>query len=143
MVGIMLLASREDERQVNEFWKHLAALRRQFADVTWATVYVEDIHEAYALVPSQAEPYWVVGCCSHTFVSTVLDEPAVREVIEGASRKIPFILSPCAWNEWPSPFANTMPFTNKALSEVGRRLQDNVLVDCVRQLRDIVMREVA
>lgn len=140
---VLLLASRTDERQVHEFWLHLAALRRQVAGVTWATVYVEDLQEAQALVPVQTEEYWVIGCLSNTFLSTVLDEPAVREVIDGASKKIPFVLSSCAWNEWPSPFAKMVPFTNKALSEVGSRQQDSVLVECVRRLRDVLLKEVA
>jgi hypothetical protein len=135
---VLLLASRSDERHVHEFWMHLASLRRQVAGVTWATVYVEGMQEAQALVPVQAEEYWVIGCLSHTFLSTVLDSAAVWEMIDGASRKIPFIVSPCAWNEWPSPFAGKVPFADKALCEVGRRQQDSILVECVRRLCDVM-----
>ena len=141
---VMLLASHSDERQVREFWKHLAALRRQVAGVTWATVYVEDMAQAQALVPVQNDECIVVGCLSHSFLSALFDEPAVREVIESAYKKIPFILSPCAWDEWPSPFEKKFPLVpRKVLSEVGSRQIDTVLAEGARRLREILLSEVA
>jgi hypothetical protein len=140
MITVFILASRHDERHVRDLWMHTVMLRRQMAGVMWANpLYVEDMVNVNALVPVQQDPYIVIGGLSPVFVSSLLDEPALREMIEGAYVKIPFIISSCGWNEYPCPFADKVPLIKQAIAEQGR-MKDSLLTDAVRRLRDVVIR---
>jgi hypothetical protein len=134
-VTVYTLASRRDESLVKDFWTHTAMLRRQLTGITWASpLYVENMVNVNALVPTEAGLYVVIGCLSPTLVSALLDEPALREIVDGAELKIPFILSACAWNEWPCPFADKVPLVRKAVAEQGRQ-KDSILSEAVGRLR--------
>jgi|SRR5713226_9692718 len=139
MVTVFILASRDDERHVKDLWSHLVMLRRQIAGVTWATIYIEDMANSHAIVLVPSEPYIVIGCLSNVFLSLLWDSPALREVIDGAYVQVPFIISSCGWDEYPSPFADKVPLVNQAIAEQGRR-KDSLLTDAVRRLRDVVIR---
>lgn len=134
MLTVYILASREDVRIIEKFWKHAALMRRQVRGISWISpLYVEDMPQSNALVETLPKPYVVVGCMSNTFVSELLDQPALREIIEGAMRQIPFLISRCAWREAPCPFAEKNPLWHQEVASVVNR--DNALYEAVKRLR--------
>jgi hypothetical protein len=138
MLTVYILASHQEERYVMEFWKHTASLRRQLMNIAWTNpLYVEDLVETNAIVPAMPESYVVIGCLSNSFVSALLDQPALRELVEGALRQIPFIISPCLWEQAPCPFAGKMPATYTAITSTSQ--QDRVLVNVVQRVRDVLL----
>lgn len=141
MLTVFILASRNDERHVKDFWTHTAMLRRQIAGVTWAnSLYIEDMVNLPAVVPAQAVPYIVIGCLSKVFLSGLLDEPALREIVAGAQVQIPLIISSCEWTEYPCPFAKKTPLIREAVAEVDPRQKDRVLAEAIGRLRPVVTR---
>jgi hypothetical protein len=137
---IYILASTNEKPYIEAFWKHTGAIRRQMPGVQWASpLYLErQIQGGLALVPSNPHKYIVIGCLSRTFLSLVLDEPAVREMITGADRAIPFLISDCDWNEWPSPFRGKKPFAKDAVARLSSARQESLFVNAVQQLRDLL-----
>ncbi len=90
MVQVFILASRSDKRYITDFWTHLAMARRTLPGVQWANpLYVEDVLSTNAVVPVLPQPYVVIGCLSNRFLSEVLDQPALREMIGQAVRAMP------------------------------------------------------
>jgi hypothetical protein len=133
MLTVYILASRKESRSVEALWKHLTLLRRQARSVTWANpLYVEDLVTANALVPAIPEPYIVIGCLSSQFISELLDQPAIREMVAGALRSVPFLISACQWNQAPCPFAGKTPAAPEILTETRQR--DRVLVEAVGRI---------
>ncbi len=138
MLTVYILASRKEARFIEEFWKHLALLRRQVRSVIWATpLYVEDLVASNAVVPVMAEGYVVIGCLSNRFVSELLDQPALRELVEGARIMVPFIISSCQWNQSPCPFEGKMPLAREALTSTLQH--DRVFVEAVRRIREVLV----
>ncbi len=119
----------------------MALLRRQVKAVTWTSpLYVENIVTASnALVAAIPGKYIVVGCMSNNFVSALLDEPALREMIDGAAVKIPFTISPCHWDEAPNPFAGKAAFLSTAITSTQEK--DSLFAQAVTRLRTVVERE--
>jgi hypothetical protein len=141
MLTVYILASSQEAKYVEQFWIHMALLRRQVKSVTWASpLYVENMAtDSNALVATIPGKYIVVGCMSNRFVSALLDEPALREMIDGAAVKIPFVISPCTWNEAPNPFADRMPFLSTAITSAQEK--DSLFAQAVSRLRVVVNRE--
>lgn len=134
-ITLFILASRKEERYVSEFWKHLALARRQMQGVVWTNpLYVEDMISANAVVSVMPERYVVIGCMSNAFVAELLDQPAIREVIEGATRKIPFAIAPCQWDQPPCPFAGKQQVGRVPIASTSNK--DEEFVYAVRRIRD-------
>ncbi len=137
MLTVYILASRREERSIEEFWTHMALMRRQIRSVTWANpLYVEDMVASNAVVPAMSERYVVIGCLSNRFVSALLDQPALRELVEGAIRSVPFIISPCQWNHPPCPFAGKMAVAPEAVTSTSQH--DRVFVEAARRIREVI-----
>lgn len=103
MLTVYILASRQEARYVEELWTHTALLRRHVQNIAWASpLYVEDMATSNNVgVLAMSREYIVIGCMSNSFVSAILDQPALREMVEGALKQVPFIVSPCHWNQEP------------------------------------------
>ncbi len=138
MVQVFILASRADERYATDFWIHLAMARRSMSGVQWVKpFYVEDMLSTNAVVPVIPQPYVVVGCLSNTFLSEVLDQPALREMIVQAVRPIPLVIGSCEWNRYPSPFAGKMPLVSQTINE--QKSRDAVFSRAVGRLREVLL----
>lgn len=138
MITVFILASRSDERHITDFWMHLAMARRSQHGVQWVNpLYVEDMLSTHAVVPALPQPYVVVGCLSKTFLSEVLDQPALREMIGQAVRAVPLLIGSCEWNRFPSPFAQKMPLVPEIVNE--QRSSDAVFSRAVGRLREALI----
>ena len=137
-VTVFLLASRQEAHYVDELWKHTAVLRRQFRTVTWVSpLYVEDMARSHTLVPAMpTEHALVIGCMSPSVVAALLEQPACSALVQHASRRVPVIFSPCAWDQPPCPFQGLMPATTEAISTTSQR--DRVFVEVVRRIRGVL-----
>lgn len=135
MLTVYILGSSEDEKQVERLWSHLSLARRQMHNVIWASpLYVENVvAESHNLVAAIPGRYIVVGCISNDFVSLLLDEPVIREIVNGAIVKIPFLLSECAWDEEPFPFVGSAPISSTPLSATEQK--DKVLAYAATRIR--------
>lgn len=133
MLTVYILGSRKEQRHIEELWTHTALMRRQLRGISWVKpLYVEDMQQSNALVELPPKPYVVLGCLSNTFVAACLDQPALREMIEGAMRKIPVLITPCAWDAPPCPFANKQVAWHQPVASANR---DDVLYQVVVRLR--------
>jgi hypothetical protein len=139
IIAVFILASRNERQYVEEFWMHLAMARRQMVGVSWIyPLYVEDILTESALVALLPSRYVVIACLSNALLSAILDAPALREMIDGAVGKFPFIISPCGWDEYPSPFAGLSPACDKAITEVVRK--DALFMQAVQRVKQEIVR---
>jgi hypothetical protein len=122
MKTIIILASKQDEAPVDQFWKHTVMLRRTTPNITWVQpLFTEDLVSSQALVPAQETPFIIIGCMSVVFLAQIFEQPAIRELIEQAQIRMPLILSPCAWNDRPSPFAGLYPLNDQAISQTSSK----------------------
>lgn len=134
MLTVFILASRIDERYIKEFWAHLVMCRRTMQGITWANpLYVEDLQASEALVPRLQGGYVVIGCLSPRFLAMLFEQPAIREMVEQARLKIPFIVSECEWDKRPCPFAGKVPLSRKAIASASNR--DSLFTEMIQLLR--------
>jgi hypothetical protein len=137
-ITVYILASRQEARYADAFWTHLALMRRQLPTVTWVSpLYVEDMVASNAIVPALPKPFIVIGCLSPDVVSAILDQPALRELVEGARLRIPFIFSPCSWDQPPCPFRGLMPIVHEAITTTSRR--DSLFVQAMGRIRGVLI----
>lgn len=137
MITILILASRQEEKYVKEFWKHLGHLRRQFPGVQWPEpFYIENMRSDTAL---DSKPSLIIGCMSPTFLEAIFATPILRELIEEATIKAPFIFKRCAWDEWPSPFADKTALVQGSKNIISEQSnKDAVFVVAVNRLKEVV-----
>jgi hypothetical protein len=135
---VYILASRKEQRYVKELWLHTSLMRRQLHGISWVSpLYVEDIPQSNALVEMPPKPYVALGCLSNTFVAACLDQPALREMIDGAMRKVPVLISHCIWNEPPCPFADKQAAWHQTVTSAANR--DDVLYKIAERMRGMLM----
>lgn len=135
MLTVYILGSSEDKKQVERLWKHLSLARRQVHNVIWASpLYVENVvADSHDLVEAIPGRYIVVSCLSSDFITLLLNEPAIREMVNGAIVKIPLLLRECTWDEAPLPFVGVVPILSTPLSATEQK--DKVLAYAATRIR--------
>ena len=126
------------KKYIEDYWKHLKLVRLTTQGVSWASpLYVENsTAETKAVVPATLGRYIVIGCMSSDFVVALFEEPALREMIDGAIRKIPFEIAPCTWDEAPCPFAKLASMTSPAITLAPNK--DKVFKNAADRLKSVI-----
>lgn len=139
MTHIIMLASRQHKKTVEQFWKHLVMLRRQARGVAWVEpLYVEDLSEENAIVARIPEKYIVLACLGSDCLAGIMGDPAINEIVYNASLKVPIKFERCGWDQYPSPFATLQALPYGSNTQIVGANANNHLVDVVGAIRQVI-----
>lgn len=109
---VVILASKNSRRNVTGFWKHLAILVAKKPNIEWKIIYAEEEKDLVL-----DDTYIIVGCLTSTLLSEIITDQRLQSLVKNAKIIIPFVFSPCAWNQSPSPFQGKTLLVREILSQ--------------------------